>query len=311
MDTALVTLSTLSGPVLLLIAMLLDAVFPDLPGLPRAGGVAGGLARAFAVRLDRRARSETARMFRGLAVLVLIAGFAGAGAWVLQDAVLQDAVRHMALLSPLLLAALIWLLGLRRTWTETRRAARAVLQQPGDRSHDTCREAIETCARGLLDGVAGPIFWYLLAGLPGAVMFAATAGISRSLGGKTQSDGAFGLAARRLYAFLGWLPGWIAALLIALAAVFTPQAHPGTAMRLFARQALNPAGLRPLSAMAGALDLTLLGPAPGAPKRGWVGSGRAKATARDVTRAGFVHAVACVLALTTVAALAQSAFASA
>lgn len=286
---------------LLCAALVLDALLPDTPGLPRPGKIAAGFAAAFARRLDRPDRTLRTRRMRGVLVLFLIAGFAGAAAWVIAD--LAGRVPPLRILEVLVL---IWLMGVRRTWSQLRAAARNAPDDPARDPHRVRRDAIEAAARGFLDHVAGPAVWYLAMGLPGAVVYAVAAGpVGRTPLQKPLERDGFAMAFQRLHILMGWVPAWIAAALIALAAVLTPRARLRNALREIAAHVRRPMTGAPAAAMAGALDLALAGPAPGEAARPWLGRGRARATGTDISRAAYVYAVACLLMLTGSAVLAQ------
>lgn len=290
---------------LLCAALVLDALLPDLPALPRAGKVAARIAATFARRLDRPDRSLRTRQMRGVLVLFLIAGFAGAAAWVIADlAAREPALRTLEIL------VLIWLLGVRRTWSQLRAAARSAPNDPAREPHRIRRDAIEAAARGFLDQVAGPAVWYLALGLPGAIIYAVAAGLAANLPARPtpqapDQDGGFAMAFQRLHILMGWVPAWIAAVLIAFAAVLTPHASLRDALREIAAHIRRPVSGAPAAALAGALDLALAGPAPGKAARPWLGRGRARATGTDIGRAAYMYSVACLLMLTGSAILAQ------
>lgn len=283
----------------LTIALLLDALLPDVRLLPRAAKIAGRAARAFAKRLDRPDRPRQTRQVRGLLVALLIAGFAGGGAWVL-----SDLATHIPAIGIVEVLLLVWLLGLRSVWTRTRRAAHDIEANTGAEPYRESREAIAAAAAGFLDKAAGPAFWFLVAGLPGAAIYTSVSGLAAEW---PKPRGGFPLSFHRLHVFLGWVPAWIAAVLIALAALFTPKGRPRAAFTNLAAHLKAPVSNGPVAALAGGLGLALGGPVPGAPDAPWLGDGRARVTGADIARAEYVYVVACVLMLTSTAALTHTA----
>ena len=103
---------------------------------------------------------------------------------------------------------------------------------------------------------------------------------------------------------MAWLPVRLAALLIAIAAVFVQGARPGAAVAAMTGGTRGHAARGaawPVAALAGALGHSLAGPRPldqaGGGLVPWIGpaDGRAKVTALDVRRALFLYVVACLL----------------
>jgi adenosylcobinamide-phosphate synthase len=97
------------------------------------------------------------------------------------------------------------------------------------------------------------------------------------------------------------VPARLSGLLLAAAALVTPQAHSAPAFRMMLRDARkhrSPNAGWPEAATAGALDLALAGP-----RRyhgqlvndPWLGDGRARATVADIARALRLYMIACLL----------------
>lgn len=138
-------------------------------------------------------------------------------------------------------------------------------------------------ARSFDKGVVAPIVWYLIFGLTGAFLYTALAGLAWRFGKDGKCSG-FGQSSLGLERLLGAVPGFMAGLFMAFAAVFTPTAKASSALQgWFAskgRAKYEEGGL-PLTSGAWALNASLGGPTQdidgGAIGRGWVGSGRASA----------------------------------
>jgi adenosylcobinamide-phosphate synthase len=82
---------------------------------------------------------------------------------------------------------------------------------------EVARAAIESAAENLSDGVIAPIFWYLLLGLPGLLVYKITNTADSMIGHRTPRHEQFGWAAARFDDVLNWVPARITAALIALA----------------------------------------------------------------------------------------------
>ncbi|MFK2826111.1 adenosylcobinamide-phosphate synthase CbiB [Bacillus sp. B190/17] len=75
------------------------------------------------------------------------------------------------------------------------------------------RGAIETIAENTSDGVTAPLFWALIGGAPGAMMYRAINTCDSMVGYKNERYEAFGWASARLDDLVNWLParltGWL------------------------------------------------------------------------------------------------------
>jgi len=109
------------------------------------------------------------------------------------------------------------------------------------------------------------------------------------------------MAAARLNDILGLIPARLAGLFLVLAAVFAPTARPARAARVMVREAGRHRSINggwPIAAMAGALNVTLGGPRHYAGLTtgdAWIGSGPARLGGRDIGRALYLYAVACLV----------------
>ncbi len=77
------------------------------------------------------------------------------------------------------------------------------------------RAAIESAAENFSDGVIAPAFWFLLAGLPGLLLYKITNTADSMIGYRTPRHAEFGWAAARLDDALNLIPARLTALLIA------------------------------------------------------------------------------------------------
>ncbi|HEY0901716.1 MAG TPA: cobalamin biosynthesis protein [Micavibrio sp.] len=148
------------------------------------------------------------------------------------------------------------------------------------------RIAMAQAARSFDKGVVAPVFWYLIAGLPGAYIYACLAAFGWRFGKDGFSSGFAGvpLALEKL---LGFVPGAFAGVLIALSGLFTPTGGMTRALRALGpekggkgRAAYDQGGW-PVTAFAFSLNVSLGGPATdlagSALPRAWVGPENATA----------------------------------
>ncbi|CCQ72057.1 adenosylcobinamide-phosphate synthase CbiB [Magnetospira sp. QH-2] len=177
--------------------------------------------------------------------------------------------------------------------------------------HGVSRAAIESCAENFSDGVVAPVFWYLIFGFPGLLVYKTANTMDSMIGHRTPRHEAFGMAAARLDDLLNVPPARLAGLLITIAALFTPKARPWAAFKTMLRDAGKHRSINagwPEAAMAGALNLALAGPRryrEMTVEDPWINeAGTAKATPEHVGQAVYLYAVACLLnALIVLAAL--------
>jgi adenosylcobinamide-phosphate synthase len=163
------------------------------------------------------------------------------------------------------------------------------------------RAAIESLSENFSDGVVAPAFWLCLAGLPGIALYKAINTADSMIGHKTPRHLAFGWASARLDDLVNLPASRLTALLIVAAAAFDSEADAASAWRAVRRDAgkhRSPNAGWPEAAMAGALALRLAGPriyGDVTVEDGWMGDGRADATAADIRRALRLYRRACGL----------------
>ena len=149
------------------------------------------------------------------------------------------------------------------------------------------RAAIESLSENFSDGIVAPAFWFLVAGLPGILIYKLVNTADSMIGYRNERYIDFGWAAARLDDVLNLVPARMTSLLFALAALIWGRS--GKVMTTVLRDAKHHASPNagwPEAAMAGALDLRLGGPRlyPGnvTVKGAWLGSG-GKATPFHIT----------------------------
>jgi len=305
---------------LLLAALAIEAYVGDLaarlPFVRHPRALVVRLAGTLERRLNKPQRSRRALIVRGAVVIVfiaLLAAVAGSAlAWLTRGLPYTWIVELFVLVS---------LLGQRTAGRLAGQVARAL--EAGE--VDDAREHLRRLAGELLDpneldrleargiglaavgglgerftgAVVGPVFWYILLGLPGlflqqAVRVAATVvstGNRPGGGGYDRGrEGDFAFPAVRLDVALRWIPDRLAGLYLALAACFLPGADPLTAFRRLRRAKAWSVG-----ALGGALHL--------AARRDASLSPVAAPGAREVGRALGLFTVACLINAGLVAAL--------
>ncbi|MHB8285168.1 MAG: adenosylcobinamide-phosphate synthase CbiB [Caulobacteraceae bacterium] len=157
--------------------------------------------------------------------------------------------------------------------------------------------AIESLAESFNDGVVAPAFWLLVGGLPGLWAYKAVNTADSMIGHMEPRWRAFGWAAARTDDLMNLIPARLAGGLIALAA-----GRGGRIMVRDARRHASPNAGWPEAAMAGALGVTLGGPAwyDGVlVQRPSFGDGSAPCP-EDLTRGLDVYVRACALLLASV-----------
>jgi adenosylcobinamide-phosphate synthase len=166
--------------------------------------------------------------------------------------------------------------------------------------HGLAGAAIESVAENASDSVVAPLFYFAIAGIPGALAYRAINTLDAMIGYRGGDTEWLGKAAARLDDLANLVPARITALLLAMAS----RAGGGSAGRAMAvwmrdrRETESPNAGRPMAAMAGALGVELA--KVGAYR---LGAGLRSPEARDVGRAVRIFAVATGLAFALIAAL--------
>jgi adenosylcobinamide-phosphate synthase len=319
-------------PVILFLALLLDAVVGEFGSLfrvlPHPVALLGGLTGWFDSRLNRENRSARTRFVRGLVVAVLMIVLAVAIGWGLHDLarlfpqgwiIEWVAVTFLIAQRSLFdhVRAVAWVLD-RDGLKEGRAAVAMIVGRDPDTldEHGVSRAAIESLAESFADGVVAPVFWYLLFGLPGLLIYKTVNTMDSMIGYRTPRHDAFGKAAARLDDLLNYIPARIAAVLIVLASAFVPRGRPGASFRVMARDGgkhRSPNAGWSEAAMAGALGVALSGPRSYNGKttdQPWVGGEfSARIGSAEIRRGLYLFVVACLLEAVIVALIATLALA--
>ena len=309
-------------PLVLLIALALDALIGDPRWLPHPIRLMGWLTGLLDRTLNRERLGVAARVFLGAVAVLLVVGVSAVAGWLIADqasALSWGWLAELALVTMLLAQRTMadHMVRVARALDTGAEPARAELRHIVGRDvraldeHGIARAAIESGAENYSDGVVAPAFWYLLLGLPGLLAYKAINTMDSMIGHRSPRHRAFGRAAARIDDAVNWVPARIAGGLIAAAALAVPGAAPGQAWRTMLRDAprhSSPNAGWPEAAMAGALGLALLGPrryeGEAAADEAWLGDGRKAATADDVRRTVWVFGVACALVAVLTAVIA-------
>lgn len=252
----------MSTATLLIGAMVLDAIFGEprwlwqkLPHPAVLMGHAIGW-------LDQRVNTGSYRKSKGLAVILALV----LGAWVLGRLLGVFGWVPELLLAAILLAqrSLVDHLravgdGLRLSLGEGRLMVARIVSRDTTHMDETAvaRAAIESGAENLSDGVIAPAFWFLIAGLPGLLVYKVVNTADSMIGYRTERHKDFGWAAARLDDVLNVVPARLTAGLISAT-------HAGLSLwasiRKDAQMHRSPNAGWPEAAMARALHVSLAGP---------------------------------------------------
>jgi len=303
--------------VLLLLALVLDAVVGGMgfvyKVLPHPVVVLGKLISWFDNKLNRPQRSPMDRALRGAATVIVIVALVGAVGigvqwltfhhkfgWVVELFLLVSLLAQNELYRAVRRVAL----ALNHDGLESARTAvsHIVGRDPAflDK-HAVARAGIESLAENFSDGVVAPVFWYVLFGIPGLLIYKTVNTLDSMIGYRNEQYAAFGFTAAKLDDVLNLIPARLTGLIIAIAATVAPKANPLRAFSTMWRDASkhkSPNAGWPEGAMAGALNLSLAGPRKyiqHTQNDPWIGQGSAQATGSDVDRALYLYIVACLI----------------
>ena len=150
---------------------------------------------------------------------------------------------------------------------------------------EVARSAIESAAENFSDGVIAPIFWFLVAGLPGILIYKCVNTADSMIGYRTEEYRDFGWASARFDDLLNWLPARLTALLLAVTSCVL---HLGKSIRKDAKLHRSPNAGWPETAMGYGLGLALAGPRSYEGQMqdfAWVNQGGSEPKILDIKRA--------------------------
>ncbi|MDK3072069.1 adenosylcobinamide-phosphate synthase CbiB [Sedimentitalea sp. JM2-8] len=250
------------GALLVAAALLLDGLFGEprwlWSRLPHPAVLMGRAVGA----LDRVFNAPPARRAKGVLAVLLLSGGAILAGWLLSlgGPVIEIATAAILLAQRSLVEHVAAVAAALRLSADDARAAVAMIVSRDCRDMtqaEVARAAIESASENLSDGVIAPAFWFLVAGLPGLVLYKAINTADSTIGYRTPRHEAFGWAAARSDDLLNLIPARLTGLMIAALA---GQLRAWPEIVRDARRHRSPNAGWPEAAMARALDLALAGP---------------------------------------------------
>ncbi len=292
--------------VLLVSALVIDALFGAWPTLrrfvPHPALLIAVLVGELTRRLNRDQRGPRTRLFRGLIavfVVVALAALAGWGlsafgratpfGWILIVFVIAGLTVQRG---PFDEASRVTIGFAKGGPAGGRDAARKVIGPEAGTadSGELVRLLLRHLAGRFADGLIGGIFWFLVLGLPGLIIYRAINIAGRMLDDAKPEIGLYGFVPTRLNEAVGFLPTWAGGVILTFAALFVPGASPVGVMRAMIagrdnadQYARGPAAC----AFAGALALDLASPETA---KAALRQGAALSTA-DIVRGQYLYAV--------------------
>lgn len=159
--------------------------------------------------------------------------------------------------------------------------------------------ALETLAENLSDGVIAPLFWYLLLGVPGMMMYKMINTLDSMIGYRNERYRRFGCFAARLDDVANYIPARLTALLM-----IGVSGHPALwkFVRRYGKAHASPNSGYPEAALAGILDCRFGGPHDYFGEEVWkpyIGPNDRPLTTQDMVRAVRINrkAEVCMLLL--------------
>ena len=313
---------------LAVLAMLIELCIGYPERLTRAIGHPVTWIGGLIARCDRLLNRELApklRQFVGLLALVVVLGIVGAITFIVQSQLLGLPYGLIAL--AVLASTMLAQRGLHRYVANVASAldkngldaGRQAVSHIVGRDTATldgagvARAAVESLAENFSDGIVAPVFWLVVAGLPGIALYKAINTADSMIGHRTPRYADFGWAAARLDDLVNLPASLLAALLLIAAAVVRKDTSASAAWRTVRRDAArhrSPNAGYPEAAMAGALGLSLAGPRVYGGVRiedALMGDGRREADCKDIGRALALYRTADAILVALVAALAATA----
>ena len=154
-----------------------------------------------------------------------------------------------------------------------------------------CRASIESLSENFSDGVIAPVFWYLIAGIPGILMYKTLNTADSMVGHLSPKYRYFGWASAKLDDVANFIPARLTALLIFLTALIIPSTKGFKSLRsclTYANRHRSTNAGWPEAAMAGALDIRIAGPRVYngiVVNDPWMGDGNPNLGTNDIDRA--------------------------
>ncbi|KIC35035.1 adenosylcobinamide-phosphate synthase CbiB [Leisingera sp. ANG-M7] len=247
---------------MLAVALLLDAVFGEPKWLWSRVTHPAVLMGRLVGFLDRKLNTGPSRRAKGVlaAAALVLAGFIAGKLLALPGTLVEILVAAILIAQRSLTEHVAAVAnGLRRSLKEGRRAVAMIVSRDTEAmtAPQAARSAIESGAENLSDGIIAPAFWFLIAGLPGLIIYKMVNTADSMIGYRNERYEDFGWASARLDDLLNLIPARLTGLLIAAAG---GQLRHWRAIAEDARKHRSPNAGWPEAAMARALDTSLAGP---------------------------------------------------
>lgn len=251
---------------ILVLALLLDALLGEPEWLwsriPHPVVVIGSMIE----RLDNALNQGSMRKLKGILVVVLLVILGGVFGYFFQYFSAYAGQLPTMIFAAILIAHRTLVdhisdvgFALRSSLQEGRDAvANVVSRDTKDMTEpQVARAAIESAAENMSDGVVAPVFWFLIGGLPGLIIYKIVNTLDSMIGYKNETYADFGWASARLDDLLNFVPARITAYIMAFGQGIL--AHM-TTLKAEAAHHRSPNAGWPEAAMAMSLDVSLAGP---------------------------------------------------
>lgn len=312
-----------------LLLMLIGVLFADLvlglvPGtkalVPVSARVFTAIAVFFEKRLNRAGRSPVTLIVRGILVVLIVVGLAVALGFAVMAAARFPYGWVLGVVVLLLClggrdVALTLRRGLQLIARDDISAGRELASRLSGRDASRLdrfgigRVVIETAAVWFSLRVVTPVFWFIVLGFPGLLVWRAVSRLARTAVNRDRDAQAFGAAALALDHALGLIPSYIAGYLLAFGAIVSPGAACRRGLHFMSLDAQRDQVVndgRVKGAVAGALGLALGGPfgtKGGGVRDNWIGNGRARVGQSDMRRVLYLITVSAMVHLALVSGL--------
>ena len=286
----------------LLVALCADALLGEPRWLyrrvPHPIVLIGCAIAALEARLLDPALPTRSQRRSGILLLALVAGAALAlglavhlalrpllGGWLIEGLLMSSLLAQRSLAQHVAAVAD----GLGRGLDAGRRAVALIVGRDPDRldGAGVSRAAIESLAENLSDGVVAPLFWGLVAGLPGMLAYKAINTLDSMVGHRSERYRAFGWSSARCDDLVNLVPARLTGALLCLAGG-RRLLRVAAAMRRDAPHHRSPNAGWPEAAMAAVLGVRIAGPrvyGGTLVQDAWMGDGRGELGAQDIRRA--------------------------
>ena len=286
----------------LLLAVLLDGIFADPPRLyrviPHPIAMLGRIIGWIEGHLNRGSHTPSMQFLLGMGVSLalivavfllgwLLMGLLGfPGGWILEALIASALLAGRGLYDQVAVCA-----DSLKTSPEAGREALVSLVGRDPQFLDesgVAKAAIESLGENFSDAVVAPLFWGMLFGLPGLLVYKTINTLDSMLGYTDSRYFWFGKFAARVDDVINFIPARLSALLVCFAAVTMAEASWRGALGAVVRDARRHTSWNagyPEAAFAGALRIAIAGPrrsAAGERHAAWMGRGRTNLTAADI-----------------------------